>query len=400
MLAGLKTYYLFGNRFCSVEHTSNKDVPIIHACVLKKTKKEVDISATLSCGSIKVLAEKLSKNQSVFLIINNDYVLTKVIASEQVDDLKLVNQAFPNINTSEFYFEIVKQKDTQVVSVCRRSYIDDLIKEYSKHNLCVVNFSLGNSILSHVLGYLDDGIVFTSNTTVSVAENSITSIEQTDELPEVYYNINGLKVQRQYLLSFSGALNLLLNSYHSFVNYQNTILVIFNDYKQKRFFNQFLKFGLVFILGVLLVNFILFNSYFERVKSLNETSQINQAAKQQILEFNESVIKSKKMTDDMLKSSISKSSFYIDAISRSLPSSILLSQINYQPLDKKIKEGQLISQQINAIIVSGSSNDSKQYSIWIAHLEDLNWTTYIEVLDYSDFKSSSKFSIKIGLTDD
>ncbi len=401
MFEYLKSYLLYGNQFCGVEHTTNNDEPIIYASVLKKTKKAVDISEVFTLPSIKDLTERLSKKQHVFLIVNNDHVLTKTIKSEQTDDLKLVNKAFPNINASDFYYEILKQDTNYFVSICRQSYVDGLIESYTENGLYILNFSLGNSILTNIIKYIDDPIIFTSNTAIANNNGFITSIDFNSTIQKEQYNINGLTTLNSHVLSLSGALSPILNSYQSVVNYKNQRNNLASTYKQIRFFNQFFKISLIFILGVLLVNFLFFNFYFEKVEALNETSQINQAAKEKIVKLNETVSKLQKTTDDMLKSSSSKSSFYINTIVNSLPESILLSEINYQPLEKKIKKDKTILLRKNTIIVSGDSNSSLLYSEWISTLENMDWVNNIEVLDYSDVKTTvSHFSIKINMTDD
>ena len=135
------------------------------------------------------------------------------------------------------------------------------------------------------------------------------------------------------------------------------------------------------------------------MQTLNGTSQINQTSKNEILKLSEDVNKAQKTTEDILKSSTSKSTFYINAIVNSLPESILLSEINYQPLEKRIKDDKPIELNLNTIIVSGESNNSTQYSQWITLLENMNWIDKVTVESYNDSKTSaSNFSIKINIT--
>ena len=401
MFEYLRSYLLYGNQFCGVEHTTSNDEPIIYSTVLKKTKRAVDIDEVFASSSVKKLANKLPKKQHVFLIVNNEHVLTKALKSEQTDDLKLVNKAFPNINVSEFYYEILKQDTHLFVSICRQSYVDGLIKSYTENGLYILNFSLGNTILTPVINYIDGPVILTSNSSITTENGFIKSVNLNEAIQKKQYDVNGLTISNSYVLSFSGALDLVINNYQPVINYKNKTRTLSNTYRQIRFFSQFLKIGLVFILGILLVNFLFFNFYFEKTKALNEASQINQAAKETVIKLNETVSKLQKMTDDMLKSSASKSSFYINTIVNSLPESILLSEINYQPLEKRIKKDKTIMLQKNTIIVSGNSNDSQRYSEWISVLENVNWVANIDVIDYSDLKmTTSHFSIKINMTDD
>ncbi len=398
MFERIKTYLLYGKHFCGVEHTSKNNEAVIHVTILKKKKKEVDVKDSFSSKSNKNAAKKLPKKQSIFLIINDEHVLTKVFDNESLDGTKLVNKAFPNINISEFYYEIIQQDTKCFISICRKAYVGALIKSYTDLDIYVVHFSFGNSIVSNTIAYIDNEFVSTSNALVSLRNNSIETIELVENIKETHYNINGLNTSNTYLLSLSGALTRILSTYNPIINFQEKRNELITVFKQIRFFNQFLKVGSVFILGVLLVNFLFFNFYFNNVKALNETSQLNQTTKSKIIKLNETVGKAQKMTDDMLKSSASKSSFYINAIVKSLPESILLSEINYQPLEKNIKRGKTIVLNQNTIIVSGASNNSTSYSKWITLLEAMTWINNVEVDSYSDSKtSSSLFSVEINI---
>ncbi len=398
MLDFLKSYLFFRNRFCGVEHTLKDNQSILYTTVLKKTKKEVNIDVCFSSKSIEDTANKLPKNQHIFLVINNDQVLTKSLKYEQVNDVNLINKSFPNINISEFYFEIIHQNDNSFVSICRKDYVDTLINKYKKKGFSVISFSLGSNTLSNTVSYIDDTFVFTSNASITTQNNYIKTIDYTETNKEEYYNINGLNVSNAYLLGFSGALSQIIGNYDSSTNYRDNTNSLLNTYKQLRFFNLFLRFGLVFILSVLLVNFLFFNFYYNQVQILNDTSQINQTTKSSIIKLDESVNKVKKTAHDLLNSRASKSSFYIDAIINSLPNSILLSEINYQPLKKTIKPDKPIENNKSTIMVSGESNDSSRYSEWITRLENIGWVKSVTVETYNDSKtSSSNFSIKIHI---
>lgn len=131
MLATLKAYLQFGNRFCGIEHTSKNGQEKLYVTLLKKTKKEVDIENSFDATTIEDLAEKLPKNQHTVLIINNQHVLTKTVKSNQTEELKLVYKAFPNIKLEDFYYEVLVQKSIYSVSICRKTYIEELIRNYS-----------------------------------------------------------------------------------------------------------------------------------------------------------------------------------------------------------------------------------------------------------------------------
>lgn len=401
MLQSFISYFQFGNRFCGVEHASVNGNETIYVTILKKVKKELVVDDSFSEKSIKQALEKLPKSQHIFLVVNNDQVLTKVVDSREGEDLSLVNTAFPNINISDFYYEIIKQNTKSFISICRKSYVDNLVSEYLKNGYYIINFSLGNSILSTTINYIEATTITTSNALIVKTSHEIESIDFVDIVENNRYDINGLETSNHHVLSLSSALTSVLGNYNTIVNYEDEKEDLKNTFKQSRFFSQFLKIGLIFILGALLINFFFFNYYYGEVELLNQTSQQNQTTKTKIIKLKEDVSKVEKMTNDMLKSSTSKSSFYMDAIVNSLPESILLAQINYQPLEKSIKPKKAIVLENSVIIVSGVSNDSELYSNWIINLENKAWIDKVEVEKYSDsYRGKSEFSIKIHIGDD
>lgn len=401
MLNEIKTYLQFGNLYCGIEHTSKNVQNKLYATLLKKTKKEVDIESSFDTTTIKAIAEQLPKNGHAVLIINNESVLTKTVKSDVTDPLKLVHKAFPNIKLEDFYYEVLKQESIHFVSICRKAYVEDLIKEYSTQGVSIIDISLGNTIVYSICEFINSDTILTSNTHLTIKDNSITAIEKVNDIQQVDYDINGIKISNQQLLSFSGALDTIVKNYMPHTNFETYKILLLNNYKQSRFFRQFLKIGLIFILGLLLTNFFVFNHYYNAVNELQQTSQINQTTKNKVLLLNETVSKTQKMVDDMLKSSASKSSFYVNAIIQSLPTTILLSELNYQPLLKRIKAEQSIENEINTILISGTSNSSDSFSKWITSLESLDWIRRVEILSYGDIsRSKSNFSIKLSITDD
>ncbi len=402
MLNRFLTYLKLGNCFCGIEHSSKNGADIIYGIQLKQSKGELNIESSFEEKTIEDASNKLAKNQHLTLVINNDKVLSKFIESDQQDTLKLVYKVFPNANLKDFYFEILSQKNNHFVSLCRKDYVDNIIKDYEKHKISILNFSLGNNLIETITNFIKekDDEIFSSNSKIQLKNNHIVQIENAEVITKDYV-INGLNTFNSHLLALSGALQLLLNNQTTLTNFSEEKNRLINEFKQTRFFNQFLKLGGLFILGLLLVNFVFFNHYFNKVNELKQVYEINQTSKSQIIKLNESVSKKQKMVDDLLKSNDSKTSFYSNQIMKSLPFSILLSEFNYQPLLKRIKTEKEIELENNIITVSGTSSDSKIFSIWVNQLEQQNWINKVDIIDYGSTSSNtSDFIIKIVLTDE
>lgn len=397
MFDRLWTYLLYGNHFCGIEHAVKNEDEIIYAIILKQAKKELNVSSSFEGRTIADVSNKLSKNQHAALIINNEKVVFKTVESEQQDALKLVYKGFPNINLDDFYFEVLSQANTHFIALCRKAYVNELIDSYAQQKISIISLSLGHSLGIIAADFTEKDILYSSNARIEIENNRVAKVEKIST-PSKINSINGISIFSSHLLSFLGALNIILNNNSAVSNFLKEKETLVNDYKQTHFFNQFLKVGGLFILLLLLVNFIFFNHYYTKVEELEQVSEINQSTKNQILKLKEAVSKKQKMVDDVLKSNGSKSSYYCDRIMQSLPQSILLSEFEYQPLLKRIKAENDIEIEEGIILVSGASNESESFSSWINQLEQKSWIDKVEIIDYgSRTSSTSDFTIEIIL---
>lgn len=396
----LLKYLNYGNRFCGVEYNTKDGEEIINVSLLKQFKKELQIVDFFEASSIEAVTQKLSKNQHIYLVLNNEKILTRTIESEQRDGLKLVHKAFPNINLEEFYYEVLSQANTHHIALCRKSYVEDIIKLFSSFKFSVIAIALGNTIVGSICGFISQDCVYSSNAKIDIKDNAIVQIEKKNTSAESY-NINGLRVSNQQLLSFSAALQTVLKNNKVYTNLSDIAIELNNDFKQTRFFNLFLKIGGIFILCLLLINFFFFSFYFKKVTDLKQVSEINQTTKSQIIRLTESVAHKQKTVDDLLRGNVSKTSFYIDRIIRGLPKSMILSEFIYQPLLKRIKANKAIKLEEKKIIVSGTLNNSEAFSSWINQLEQEYWINKVDIIDYASSSSvTSDFKIGIVLNND
>ncbi|WP_308990633.1 hypothetical protein QLS71_004035 [Mariniflexile litorale] len=227
MLRNLKTYFEFGNRFCGVEHGLLNDQEIIYATVLKKTKNNVILEHTFKNVALENVISKLHKKQAVFLIINNNNVLTKHIESSQTALLKLAHHAFPNVDLDDFFYEVISQENNNhVVSICRKEYIEGLILNYKTYGVSLIDISLGNAIITSISRFLNTTPIITSNACISMDTDRVTSVEKKNIEDTITYDVNGLQVTNWQLLSLAGALNILLDSFYPITNFGALKIII------------------------------------------------------------------------------------------------------------------------------------------------------------------------------
>jgi len=401
MMDSLKSYLTYGNVFCGVEHSTLDNEDMIYGVLLKKFKKELSLKHSFEASSFENLIKEIQKDQHISLVINNDKVVTKIIKGKFTDSLTALNKAFPNIDINEFLYEVSLQRDTSMVSICRKVYVEELIETYQKNNLHVIDIGLGVSKLLGITRWLQSSTIDLPNQQIYLEEGTIMDIKSIETSNDGLVTINGMDIEPRFLLACSAGLSSLIQSDSLETNFSNQIGLLNNTYKHKRFFKQFFKAGLVFIFGVLLINFVVFNHYYNMTSSNSELASFNMAANDKVKHLNKEVTKNKKLYEDVLKNNASKSSFYLNNIAKGLPTSISLNEINYQPLSKRLKENQDIELNTGIIEIVGVISDHQTFSKWITHLEKYPWTQKVEIMDFADIsKSNSEFKLKIIISNE
>ena len=394
----LITYLKYGNRFCGVEHTQKNGKDFFYGLVLKRKKKQLDIEKSLETESVNELKSLIPKGRAVNLVVNTNAVLTKRIQGNSKEIRKIVYEAFPNIKIEDFYFQIINSGRYGFVSICRKSYVNDLLNKYQAKGLLVMDFTLGNIICSTLVQFLNLSKIHSSNATIILENQKITDISLNDLEHRLNYTLNGLEVKSTELLSFASALNLLLKNQTVESGYNDLKKELSTTFNQKQFSDQFPKVGLGSLFIILLINFMFFNHYYNKVNTLKETALVVETSKAKMIELNEKVEKTEKMVNDVLKNSSSKSSFYVNDIINGLPDHILLKEFDYQPLLKRIREDKPIENQKNTIHISGLTYKQVLFSQWISLLENKPWIGSVNILSFEDSNSkASSFMIRLNM---
>ena len=106
--------------------------------------------------------------------------------------------------------------------------------------------------------------------------------------------------------------------------------------------------------------------------------------------------KNKKTVDQLLHSKSSRSSFYLDIIEGSVPKSIVLNQLQFQPLIHKKKEP--VSYDFQSLYIEGVLLDSKEFTAWITILEKETWVKKVHLEKFgTQHQKKTTFKLRIQL---
>ena len=68
----------------------------------------------------------------------------------------IVNQAFPNIDLNNFYYEIIQLSNNPIVTLSRKESVDSILKKLQDLKVKISTFSLGVSAIENVIPYLEE----------------------------------------------------------------------------------------------------------------------------------------------------------------------------------------------------------------------------------------------------
>ncbi len=388
----LRQKLTYGSRFCAIEHATNTEFYLLG---LEKKKKELVIFQKKEFKDQEEVFAALKGQKHVYLIINNEQVLTKKVDFRHIAKESVVKAAFPNISLNDFYFEVTENEVSSTVSICRKEVIDKTVKAYVEKGISVIQFSLANNNFENLLPFLNDFQFHTSNTLFDVVDHKIVDWKKSKPVAKTY-DINGLIVDSNQLLPLAGIL-----SYYNGVDRnteEKTQSQLVKEYQQKRFFQLGIRFGLGFLFVLLLVNFLVFSSYRNKVSDLTSELTLNETYKKQLISLTDVVDKKKKLVESINSVSNSKVIWYFDEISQSVPKTLLLSEINYQPLTRPEREGKPLIFTNDLIIVKGISKDNSDFTQWISELEEMKWIEKVSFQNYGTQKTSvTSFDFTIQL---
>jgi len=379
MLDTLARNIIYGKTYCAFEHIGNKEQANIRLLVARYVKSEIDIAYTTEVTAINQIKNQNHIPKHSRLIINNEQVLSKKVEqSNTLSDTVLLNEAFPSIDAQDFYYEIVRLSNKAFVWICRKSYLQDLLAQYEEGGIHITGWRLGVSAMKNFEGLINDGTHFTAGSfSFAYAKGTLTDIAPSlEENTTSNYRIQDLEVEGTFL---------------------NTLGIILENFGVDRLYALGLPLAIGTLLVIFLVNFFVFNHYFTKVDQLEAIGNSNSVQRQLLLKKDSIVDQKQRLFEDVIASSSSSSSYYIDEIVSTMPNSILLNNLSYHPLLKKIKKNKPLSMETNTIEIKGSTSVNRDLSNWISELEKVVFIEEVSIKNLDKNGRQTEFNLTITL---
>jgi hypothetical protein len=394
-LPSLKNLIL-GKKYIGIEHFNSENEEKVSFILIEKKRNELVIVKKNYKIHSDSFYETLDKKLPFYLIINTNQVIQKEIFDIDSSDQKILHKAFPNISANDFYYEIWRLESKSIVAISRKTYVNEFINQYEKKGITIAGISLGVCSISEISKFTTNKQLKTNYQSISLNEEE-SILGKNESLSISEYEINGLNISNNYLLAFSGILRLLLNSNNTGnlidLNHQ-----LYDNYNQKSFFSKGIQIGTVIILSLLLINFFLFNNFYRKSQSAGETLSVNSATQITIKKVKERINIKEKQLLNTSRNTSGKSSAIINELVEKVPSSILLSELTFNPLSKKVKENEGIESIEKTVIISGTTLNNNDFTKWVENIEKLNFINKVVITNFGKNEAlETTFALKLTL---
>lgn len=382
---------LLGKKFTSIELFSSEGKDMTAYLEVVRHKDELTVAKN-SVSTIEEL-EPRKTNYPVAIVINNNNVLSKEVTGSEPEDRKLLHKAFPNLDLSDFHYEIWRKGAVSIVSICRKSYVENLLEQF--HTFTIISLNLGVPVITNLI--MVSGLEKLTTTQQQVDAHAETKIISTMVQNIAIYNINGLQIQSSYTLGFSAILQLLQGG-KTTGSIRQYSMELLEKFRQKKFFQSAMKTGLSTMLFLLVVNFLIFNHYYKEVVASEQEIASNKTAIEKLGKLRSTIREKELQLGNLSLEEKQRAAVTINAIVRIMPESVLLSQANLQPLEKKIKEDAEILIEGNTLILNGTAVDNNAFSKWMETIEKMQIVEKLMITHFGQqMGNTADFSVTIKL---
>ena len=391
------TNLLLGKHYIGVEHFTLNNEDKVSLLLVENKKEGLVIDKKDRVNYNGKIAEKWDAKLPFFLIINTNQVIQKEVTGTDPSDEKLLHKAFPNSNWEEFYFEIWRLKTKSVIAITRKSYLDEIVSNYEAQKISIAGISLGVCAIAEIVNYTEETEFCSNHQTISRQEqHQIVSSGLQDST--ILYTINDLQIENRQLLAFSGILRMIMGgtaNTGSVVSYSDEL---YDAYNQNVFFNKGLKVMVGILFVILLLNFLFFSHYYKLAQETSETLLVNQSSIEDVNQLKQRIIVKEEKVKNILGKTTSQSSLMINEIARKIPSSIVLAELAFNPLEKKVKLEEPILVKEKTIAISGTTIANEAFTRWVEEIEKLNWVDKVLITHFGKNEANeTAFSIKLTL---
>ena len=381
---------------------SNAEISACQVTVSKKAKNADIINSQYFEGSLDEYIEQLNNKYPVILSLNGKGVIHKENTYDNPDnpnlEIELFKSSFLNVKLTDFNYQVKHITGNQYyLSIIRKDFLDNLIEKFRQKGVFVIGVSLGPFIINDFNKLIQTKVLLSNYYKIHFSEdNTIRELISNDVKEYTDIKIADNLIKSNLVVPFLLGLNYYIKS--SQTSALNNELADFNkeEILYKNLFNKIILYALFSIFIILILNFTLFSRLSKKNTILQ--SEVNQV--QSSITVLNTLKKETALRKGYLNNHINEQSglsLFSDQIAASVPENIFLTEMNFNPLVKRIKTDSQIEFETNKLIIKGLSRKISKFKEWTDDIsKNYSWIKEVNVLNYQEFNNeNAEFNIQI-----
>lgn len=339
---------------------------------IKKNRGKVEVLKYDVYESKDNLYEKLTNKLPILLVFEGKGILEKKI------DLGAAADAawYKNIDFESVFHTSFHTSKYCFISFCRRELVNDLIDEFKKRDLFVIDIYIGSFMGALLYKEIDEPEILSNRICLKFKNDDLLSFSKY------------LGTSRQYLIGNESVNSETIPLFGAFIHYfvqqiEMTKTVICNKEKQEFLFRKLFNYAsaiiLIFFFTSLLASYI-GRQYYNRKNMELATNNVYIGKTQESFKL---LVKQKRdkleLVNQMGLLTSKFQSYYAYEIVKSIPNGIYITKFNISPTVeiKNEKQAEIWS---NKIIIKGVINKQSSIDLWVIDIKKMDWIEKVEIV--------------------
>ncbi len=364
-----------------------------HVLTVKKKGNKIDLVAKRAFGTFDDLCDTIDSKLPVLLVLDGKGVLNKEIDYNNEADLNWQK----NIDFNTIYHTSLKGERSSFISFCRKNSVDETLGKFQKANFQIIDIYIGSFLSALLHSSIKKDTIVSGDLLLGFENDKLVSFtKQPEPIKKENYTIEKDHISSSVLPLYGVLIHFFLKPKE--VSKTNNELLNGEEIIYKKAFNFFGVAMLAGFLFCLLFSYIMIQYYGSENAELNLQNVYSNQSYQKILDLE----KQKEEKLNIVKESGSFSgkylSFYAYELTKSVPGSISLNELNVFPVNKQIKAEKKIDFEFNTIRVKGETFNEESLNSWMEKVRELSWIKNFEIISLKkDKKNKTLFEVKITI---
>jgi hypothetical protein len=381
---------------------------LINGITISSNKNKISRQQEITgISAISELTQKLDSKIPLSIVINGKGILVKKMPAGQSFENPII-AVLPNANPTDFFYEAHQYSDFSIITITRKEVVEKFLKLLKDAGFAVLQVSLGFNTISNVLPFLyaenQSSIITSSFSLHTDAQKKITDYEAKETIDNdifrmTEYAIGDQYVRSSHLLAFAAALHLMTDTLKNAPIVSSPSLIhVRTEFRYSKLF----RFAGVCMLGlaffVLLINFMIYNHYFNKNKELQVTQVFSKEKQQHNALQLENIKRKEKFLNQSGWDEPCKASFYADRIASLTPFNTMLTSMAIYPLKSNLSgEFPVMNFKTDTIQVTGTCDNPVEINQFMNNLKIITAfkTVALKNYLYKKEQETATFSLEI-----